>query len=138
MSIFYTSICLQRQILLITNTKCKKPRHLLMGLSCFFCISIKIFFKKVWHGFAYVPSKILNMKKIIVVLSIIIIGLQSQAQKVPIIVPPPPPGMRTPPPPPGTKFVVVKPGQHKTHYKAGYYYKNGKYYKRKKNKVKYN
>ena len=67
------------------------------------------------------------MKKIIVILSIIIIGLQSQAQKVPILVPPPPPGVRTPPPPPGTKFVVVKPGvRHTHHYRKGYYYKNGK------------
>lgn len=95
--------------------------------------------KKFWHGFAYIPSKILNMKKIIVILSIVFIGLQSQAQKVPIIVPPPPPGMPTPPPPPGTKFVVVKPGQHPNHhYRKGYYYKNGKYYKRKKHYVRHN
>ena len=78
------------------------------------------------------------MKKIIVILSIILIGLQSEAQKVPIIVPPPPPGMPTPPPPPGTKFVVVKPGQHPHHYRSGYYYKNGKYYKRKKHYAKHN
>ena len=94
--------------------------------------------KKFWHGFAYTSSKTLNMKKIIVILSIILIGLQSEAQKVPIIVPPPPPGMPTPPPPPGTKFVVVKPGQHPHHYRAGYYYKNGKYYKRKKHYAKHN
>ena len=86
--------------------------------------------------------KTLNMKKIIVMLSIILIGLHSQAQKkVPIAVPPPPPGLPTPPPPPGTKFVVVKPGHrvahpshHRSYTKNGhyYYYKNGKYHKRKK------
>jgi hypothetical protein len=73
------------------------------------------------------------MKKIVLILSIIIVSMHSKAQKVPIIVPPLPPGAVAPPPPPGTKFVVVKPGVHKTyHYRKGYYYKNGKYYKRKR------
>jgi hypothetical protein len=79
----------------------------------------------------YVFIKTLNMKKIILILSILFIGFQSQAQKAPIIVPPLPPGAPRPPAPPGTKFVVVKPGVHHP-YRAGYYYKNGKYYKRRK------
>jgi hypothetical protein len=74
------------------------------------------------------------MKKIILILSIFI-GLQSQAQKAPIIVPPLPPGAPRPPAPPGTKFVVVKPAvQHPHHYRKGYYYKNGKYYRIRKHK----
>lgn len=75
------------------------------------------------------------MKKIILIL-LVFIGLQSQAQKAAIIVPPLPPGAPIPPAPPGTKFVVVKPGtaHHAHHYRRGYYYKNGKYYRIRKHR----